>query len=621
MTKKSFITIVLMLMTIAATGKKARVIEHPEWLLSDCGKVLTVTRVEFSDTATVVSFHSEYKPKNWIRISEASTLIGDDGKTYAIRHGIGIKPGKRFFMPESGTADFKISFEPMPAGTEYADFIEGPDGWRIWGIHERGTKLPKANDKAAADLRTTDESAFFRRGTGVVRGRFTGKSPKVICSYGYDAITHTNRPQVFDVADDGTFTAEIQVECPVMDYLYNGNDRYYFYICAGDTLEITIDDNGTVTYPEPSEHRNLLRLMSNERPQLDIDYREAKAKADSLSLAEYGEWIGDKADRLLAAADYIAERRKLSPHEAHLLRNEVLLNCGIRFLDFDSSFQTEDLMNTTNYGFLRRMPEGDLSCFSNPFAMYFFINRYEYFRPHYVKDGQGHNVALSDSCITAADMAMLGLDRPSMFQQFIWLEKSNNSIQSGPDLETVLNTMDGRRKMMTFEYAKKRLDEIREELISPKAAAYTLPEGKATDIFNAIIEKYRGKYVYVDFWGIYCGPCRSAIEHSQALRDSLATTDDIELVFITSDKQSPKKKYDEYVEKNLKGEESYRIPEDDYMRLMALFSFNGIPHYEIVTPDGRIIRDDNVSGRFHLDFKAFMSEHEKMKEKIGTQAP
>lgn len=66
MARKTFTAIVMMLIVMTAQGKKPRVIEQPEWLSSSCGKSLTVTRVEITDTATVLTFHSEYKPNNRI---------------------------------------------------------------------------------------------------------------------------------------------------------------------------------------------------------------------------------------------------------------------------------------------------------------------------------------------------------------------------------------------------------------------------------------------------------------------------------------------------------------------------------------------------------------------------
>lgn len=131
--RKTLLSIILVLTAALAMAKKVQAIDRPTWLSSDAGKSLTVTRVEFTDTATVVSFHSKYKPKWWIKISQLSYLIGDDGNRYRARTGIGIKLGDEFYMPESGEADFKVCFEPMPRKTRYVDFIEGPSGWRIWG--------------------------------------------------------------------------------------------------------------------------------------------------------------------------------------------------------------------------------------------------------------------------------------------------------------------------------------------------------------------------------------------------------------------------------------------------------------------------------------------------------
>lgn len=203
-----------------------------------------------------------------------------------------------------------------------------------------------------------------------------------------------------------------------------------------------------------------------------------------------------------------------------------------------------------------------------------------------------------------------------------WLDIIDYKTDYNGDSEATLKEIDNRRQMMTSDYLKSRLDAIRERLTSPKTALRTLPEGdKGTDVFNTIMEKYRGKYVYVDFWGIYCGPCRSSIEASRQLRDSLAARQDIELVFITSDKQSPQKQYDEYVEKNLKGEESCRISDDDNLRLMSLFGFNAIPHYELVAPDGRIIEIEDVREMFSLSETKFLEEHRKIVERSMADNP
>lgn len=616
---KLLLSTCLALFALTAHGRKTKTMEQPAWLLSNTGSSLTVTKVEFTDTATVVSFHSEYKPNEWIRIARASTLTGDDGKKYAARHGIGITLAKRFYMPPSGKTDFKVSFEPMPHTTRFIDFTEGPDGWTIWGIHDSGTPLPKPKKTKAGRQGITDESTFFRRGTGVVRGRFTGKHPNTITYLGSNSMTQEDLPQVFDVADDGTFTATIPVNHPSISYLMDDRTIYYFYTEAGDTLDITINDKGKVTYPETAGYTRLLNIMSRRGGSPALEYSKVKAVADSMPMSGYDKWMESKVDSMLATTDYIAGRCGLSPRETHLLRTYVLMRHIITFYGCIRNEMDKEQLDTDNYSTVRRLPVEDLSCLIFTGNMSTLLNRYEYSSPIFRQyDGERITIG-TDSTAMAADRALFGTGpHPSILLQMTWLNKNRykNQFEHRPD-ET-LKEMDRRRNIVTSPFVRSLLDEMKDELTAPKTMAYGLPEGKATDVLRAITDRYRGKFVYIDFWGIYCAPCRANIERTQELRDSIATLPDVEMVFITGERYSPQKQYDEYVAKKLRGEECYRLSQDDYNRLMALFRFNGIPHYELMAPDGRII-PVNVREHLYRNFGQFKDNIRKMKEQLGTE--
>lgn len=54
------------------------------------------------------------------------------------------------------------------------------------------------------------------------------------------------------------------------------------------------------------------------------------------------------------------------------------------------------------------------------------------------------------------------------------------------------------------------------------------------------------------------------------------------------------------------GEDGKRYPmrSAEGIRLQELFRFNGIPHYETITPDGRVVRDDlRINGFYNLDYE------------------
>ncbi|WP_430814970.1 TlpA family protein disulfide reductase [Carboxylicivirga sp. RSCT41] len=144
-------------------------------------------------------------------------------------------------------------------------------------------------------------------------------------------------------------------------------------------------------------------------------------------------------------------------------------------------------------------------------------------------------------------------------------------------------------------------------------SSYQLPEGKATDIFNKIIEPHKGKILFVDFWATFCGPCISSIKRMKEVRESYEGNEDIDFVFITDESGSPQNKYDEFVaDQELKN--TYRISADDYLYLRQLFKFNGIPRYVVIGKDGKVI-DDNF--RMH-QFKSKVNDIVAKENKLLT---
>ena len=110
-----------------------------------------------------------------------------------------------------------------------------------------------------------------------------------------------------------------------------------------------------------------------------------------------------------------------------------------------------------------------------------------------------------------------------------------------------------------------------------------------------------------------CAPCRSAIQESKELRAEIAKRDDVKLVFIAGERTTEgSDAYKKYVAEWLADEETVCVTNDDFTRLQELFQFNGIPHYETITPDGRRVRDDlQIRGFYNFDH-----EMKQLKERL-----
>ncbi len=118
--------------------------------------------------------------------------------------------------------------------------------------------------------------------------------------------------------------------------------------------------------------------------------------------------------------------------------------------------------------------------------------------------------------------------------------------------------------------------------------ATPLPDAPMTDLIRSLCAKYPGKILMIDFWGMGCGPCRAAIQSSKDKRAEIAKRDDVKLIFIAGERTTEgSDAYKQYVAEWLSNEETFCVTNADFTRLQELFQFNGIPHYETITPDCR----------------------------------
>lgn len=141
--------------------------------------------------------------------------------------------------------------------------------------------------------------------------------------------------------------------------------------------------------------------------------------------------------------------------------------------------------------------------------------------------------------------------------------------------------------------------------------AKPLPNSPATDVFNKIIAPYKGKVLFVDFWATTCGPCVGSIKHMKETRKKYEGNTDFDFVFITDQRSSPEKNYNDFVkEQELKN--TYRISTDEYNLLRQLFRFNGIPRYVVIDQKGDVINDNFEMYNFILELGQILPAYKKV---------
>lgn len=97
------------------------------------------------------------------------------------------------------------------------------------------------------------------------------------------------------------------------------------------------------------------------------------------------------------------------------------------------------------------------------------------------------------------------------------------------------------------------------------------------------LAEFKGKYILLDFWSQGCGPCRAAFPELEEV--AAMYTGRLAVVSVCIDTESRWKKF--LQEKKLPGIQWNELRNDDG-GLEARYGVQGVPHYVLIAPDGKV---------------------------------
>lgn len=170
-----------------------------------------------------------------------------------------------------------------------------------------------------------------------------------------------------------------------------------------------------------------------------------------------------------------------------------------------------------------------------------------------------------------------------------------------PDLVAQLEQMSAfyanvKNKGMTYEASLKNTKHLKE---------YT--DAKA--LFDTLIAPYRGKVIYLDFWGTWCGPCKANMKLVKPLKEKLEGRNDIVFMYLAN--RSPEEDWKNVIaEMDLTGENvvHYRLPDNQQAMIERLFNVSKFPTYLLINKEGVVMDTDAKSPREGIEtFKQISS--------------
>ncbi|WP_300567339.1 TlpA disulfide reductase family protein [Flavobacterium sp.] len=160
---------------------------------------------------------------------------------------------------------------------------------------------------------------------------------------------------------------------------------------------------------------------------------------------------------------------------------------------------------------------------------------------------------------------------------------------SNPDLEYLYNEL---MLIITDENWK---NEITKNYNSIKK----LVEGTPSPTFNyenykggkTSLESLKGKYVYIDVWATWCGPCRREIPSLQKVEEQYEGKN-IEFVSLSIDAKKDYEKWKKFVDEKKLGGIQLFADNDWNSQFAKDYAIEGIPRFILIDPNGNIVSAD-----------------------------
>ena len=408
----------------------------------------------------------------------------------------------------------------------------------------------------------------------------------------YPNIIFTDDNQRFEAqVVNGQFSVNTTISQPSLYTVVYGRDKSTIFMNPGDTLFLMAEGQRfsmTLNFKGKLANEN---AYLSETALLDRQRYSTKVKDYKLGEAEFIAAMNYTRGQNQSDFDKNAKEKNFSPAFIKLMNDEILYEWATDRVNYKLYHEfynkIENLELSENYyEFLNELNFGNGSLLGSV--------KYKSFISNYVsmstqkKLQNNEEIALKDNgeallkfdFITSnfKDQNVVDFLLYSILKQHIQYEGAN-----------------GTKELLAIFNEKNKNENHKADIQNSYALWENLEEGDDAPTFNYAdmsgtlhgLENFKGKYVYIDVWATWCGPCRKEIPHLEELQEKYKNTDKIVFtsVSIDQDTEAWKKMVSE---QQMKG---VQLLADGAWQssIVRDYKISGIPRFLLIGPNGDII--------------------------------
>lgn len=597
----------LVLCTICTVQAKDRVIERPPFLAWSSNSI-EVDKIVMSDTVTTVFVKAYYRPKYWIKIATGSFLKDNNGMLYPIRKGVGITLDKEFWMPESGEAEFQLLFPPIPENVTSLDFSEGDfDGaYKIWGIQLNEKNFRKATLPKNAIIHKINKKAQLPApelayGKATLKGKvldFKKDMPTSGKLQLNDPVRWLNFAEEVNINEDGTFQVQTDVITVTPATLVFPFAQIPCLLAPGKEISIIVNTAECTrqqshlrkdhkSYGKKAYFEGYLAELQQEladnsiQTNLVSNPREITNEVIGKDIDGVKNYFIEKRSNIhkqieeaplsLAAKEVLKANTDITTAIGLFMGKDIVRRAHVASQKLNKE-QTKEYYKNTKIEFPNNyfdvLKELTLNSPADLYAPeYAYGTGVFSFRKDLLEQHLGTNQGILFQMMKAY-MCYRSIEdfSPLTAEQIVELEALPS-----PAYKDMLTALNG-------ELLKKM--ELNKQKTGYKINEVGQVENE--ELFSAIISKFKGHVLLVDFWATWCGPCRMANKAMVPMKEELKDKDILYLY--VAGENSPKGTWENMIP-DIHGEH-YRVTSEQWKYLMDKFNIQGVPTYFVIDAEG-----------------------------------